>query len=191
MYETDFAVSILSCVFILPFLLSRWWPIGLKHVIELILNKEIVVFHQICCDSCYLKQSWDESSFKKNLVYLLIWNRTCCLVHSVPGVVYSSCIVKYAGGFFPVAPKLLSSCHHTSCESCCWNQWSDTWDAVWKPVSQQPVSTSSRPPGTLRLHRNYRSFKHRGTVVSSILFIIILTCFGPFEPSSGVTYKFY
>jgi len=64
MYETDFSVSILSCVFILPLLSSGWWPIGLKHVIELILNKQIVVFDRICHDS-YLKQSLKEASLKK------------------------------------------------------------------------------------------------------------------------------
>jgi hypothetical protein len=37
------------------------WSIGLKHVIELMLNKQIVVFDQICHDSSYLKQSRDES----------------------------------------------------------------------------------------------------------------------------------
>jgi len=81
---------------------------------------------------------------------LLIWNHTCCLVHSIPGVVYSSCIVKCAGGFLFVAPKLLSSCHHTSCDSCCCDQWSDTWDAVWKPLLQQPGCTSPCPLGTLK-----------------------------------------
>jgi hypothetical protein len=90
MYETSFSVSILSCVFIFPFLPSRWWPVGLKHVIELIRNKQIVVFDQICRDSCYPKQSRDELSLKKK-TWFICWSETTLAVWYI--VFLELCIV--------------------------------------------------------------------------------------------------
>jgi hypothetical protein len=109
MYETDFAVSILSCVFILPFLPSRWWPIGLKHVIELILNKQIVVFHRICCDSCYLKQSRDESSLKKT--WFICWSETTLAVWYVVFLELCTAPALWSMqvAFFLLPPSI---CHH-------------------------------------------------------------------------------
>jgi hypothetical protein len=112
------------------------------------------------------------------------------LVHSVPGIVYSSCIVKCAGGFLFVAPKHLSS-------YILWQLllWSVEWYmrcCLEASVTAASLHITTSTGYFKRLHCNYRWYKHRGTgVVSSILFITILACFGPFGPSSGVTYKFY
>lgn len=50
--EIEISVSIRNCAFILPFLISWWWPVGPKHVV-LTLNKWIGVFDWMYCDSCH------------------------------------------------------------------------------------------------------------------------------------------
>jgi len=147
------------------------------------------VFDWICHDSCYTKQSQDELSFKKK-TWFICWSETTLAVWYT--VFLELCVAPALWNvqvtFFLVAPKLLSSYILRQLL---------LWSVVWhmKCCLEASVTAASLhiTPSTgyfKRLHRNYRSYKHRSTGVSSILFITILTCFGPFGPSSGVTYKF-
>jgi hypothetical protein len=130
-----------------PWTAHQSTSVGLKHVIELILNKQIVVFDWICHDSCYLKQSRDESL--KNKTWFICWSETTFAVcyEVFLGLCTASALLN-----MQVALLLFPLCfyHHTSCDSCCCDHWDDKRDAVWKSLSQQPVCTSPCPQGTLK-----------------------------------------
>jgi hypothetical protein len=55
----------------IPFLPTLWWSVRLKHVVELILNKSVVEFDRIYCDSCYLKHSGNEPL--KIVIFCLVY----------------------------------------------------------------------------------------------------------------------
>ena len=172
-------MSILSCVVIFHScqpVMACWTEIFCWFI----LNKWIVMFDCICCDSRYLKHNGDEASWKKlgesaDLKPHLLSGTWCSwgcrqLLHCE----------RYRCLFY-CCPKYGSLYHHTSCDSCC-DQCDDKRDAVWKPVSQQPVRTS---PSVHQVPSKYR-----GTGVNSILFVTILAYFGLFGPLSGVTHMF-
>ena len=55
----------------LQFLPTWRWSVGPKHIVQLILNKWIIVFDLVYCNSCYLTQKRDELFKKKFLIHFL------------------------------------------------------------------------------------------------------------------------